>query len=62
MEKIQYIKNIMRWRNFSNSFNVKIDLITQLAKTKSLYTSHMTNILDDRVIKFYDKNKATAKL
>ena len=65
VEKIELIKKYYEMEEFfSNSFNVKdrFDYTTLMQKLQSLYTSHMTNILDDRVVKFYDTNKNTAKV
>ena len=47
---------------FSNSFNIKerFDYTTLMKKLQSLYTSKMTNILDERIINFYDSNRNNA--
>ena len=47
---------------FSNSFNIKerFDYTSLMEKLQSLHTSKMTNILDERIIKFYDTNRNNA--
>ena len=47
---------------FSSSFNIKdrFDYTSLMKKLQSLYTSKMTNILDERIIKFYDNNRNNA--
>jgi len=62
-EKKEAIKKYYEMEEFfSNSFNIKerFDYTTLMKKLQSLYTSKMTNILDERIIKFYDTNKNNA--
>jgi len=62
-EKKEAIKKYYEMEEFfSTSFNVKerFDYTTLMKKIQSLYTSRMTNILDERIIKFYDSNRNNA--
>ena len=62
-EKKEAIKKYYEMEEFfSNSFNIKerFDYTSLMKRLQSLYTSKMTNILDERIIKFYDTNKNNA--
>jgi len=62
-EKKEAIKNYYDMEEFfSVSFNIndRFDYTSLMKKLQSLYTSRMTNILDERLIKFYDSNKNNA--
>lgn len=62
-EKKEAIKKYYEMEEFfSNSFNIKerFDYTSLMKKLQSLNTSKMTNILDERIIKFYDTNKNNA--
>lgn len=62
-EKKEAVKKYYEMEEFfSDSFNVKdrIDYTSFMNRLHSLHTSQMTDILDERIIKFYDSNKNTA--
>jgi superfamily I DNA and/or RNA helicase len=62
-EKKEAIKKYYEMEEFfSNSFNIKerFDYTSLMEKLQSLNTSKMTNILDERIIKFYDTNRNNA--
>ena len=62
-EKKEAIKKYYEMEEFfSNSFNIKerFDYTSLMKKLQSLNTSKMTNILDERIIKFYDTNRNNA--
>ena len=62
-EKKEAIKKYYEMEEFfSNSFNIKerFDYTSLMEKLQSLHTSKMTNILDERIIKFYDTNRNNA--
>ena len=62
-EKKEAVKKYYEMEEFfSDSFNVKdrIDYTSCMNRLHSLHTSQMTDILDERIIKFYDSHKNTA--
>ena len=62
-EKKEAIKKYYEMEEFFyNSFNIKerFDYTSLMKKLQSLNTSKMTNILDERIIKFYDTNRNNA--
>ena len=62
-EKKEAVKKYYEMEDFfSDSFNVKdrIDYTSFMKGLQSLHTQQMTDILDERIIKFYDTNKNIA--
>ena len=45
---------------FDNSEN--FDYATLMKRAQALYTTRMTDIIDEKIINFYDTNKNTAKV
>ena len=63
-DTIQSIKKYYNLENFfsgifDNSEN--FDYATLMKRAQSLYTTRMTDIIDEKIINFYDTNKNTAK-
>jgi len=63
-DTVDYIKRYYNLENFfsgifDNSEN--FDYATLMKRAQSLYTTRMTDIIDEKIINFYDTNKNTAK-
>ena len=63
-KEIETVKKYYDLENFfSGIFNNadNFDYATLMKRLQSLYTTKMTDIIDDKIISFYDQNKNTAK-